>query len=208
MAFLEPATRNRSSLQFNLMLVKHLIRTEENLMKQGLAALCASAVGLYASVAPANVRPELAHTALAALADAKAVAAAGRGQLLLVGSTLATEQTPSENVVVVLEYPIIRDMKPGMVLILAKNDCEPIDTCLIARRVAEIDSKGEVQTDPYTGEELLFAKTKATLLGVVSYAIDLETDSIRDLRVDRANESVTLSQAIAQQDAQTRAVRK
>ena len=74
-------------------------------MKQGLAALCASAVGLYASAAPANVRPELAHTALAALADAKAVAAAGRGQLLMVGSTLATEQTPSENVVVVLEYP-------------------------------------------------------------------------------------------------------
>jgi hypothetical protein len=179
-----------------------------HLMKQGLAALCASAVGLYASVAPANVRPELAHTALAALADAKAVAAAGRGQLLLVGSTLATDQTPSENVVVVLEYPIIRDMRPGMVLILAKNDCEPIETCLIARRVAEIDSKGEVQTDPYTGEELLFAKTKATLLGVVSYAIDLETDSIRDLRVDRAHESVTLAQAIAQQEAQIRAGRK
>jgi hypothetical protein len=65
-----------------------------------------------------------------------------------------------------------------------------------------------VQTDPYTGQELLFAKTKATLLGVVSYAIDLETDSIRDLRVDRAGESVTLAQAIAQQEAQIRAGRK
>lgn len=177
-------------------------------MEQVLAALCASALGLSASAAVANVRPELAHTALAALADAKAVAAAGRGQLLLVGSTLATEQTPSENVVVVLEYPVIRDMKPGMVLILAKSGCEPIDACLIARRVAEIDPKGEVQTDPYTSEELLFAETKATLLGVVSYAIDLETDSIRDLRVDRTRESVTLAQAIAQQEAQTRAGRK
>ncbi|MHB8478101.1 MAG: hypothetical protein ACYDBZ_17635 [Steroidobacteraceae bacterium] len=177
-------------------------------MKQGLAALCVSAIGLYASLAPANVRPELAHTALTALADAKAVAAAGRGQLLLVGSTLATEQTPSENVVVVLEYPIIRDMKPGMVLILAKNGCEPIEECLIARRVAEIDSKGAVQTDPYKREELLFAETKATLLGVVSYAIDLETGLIRDLRVDRVHESVTLAQAVAQQETQTRAARQ
>jgi len=103
----------------------------------------------------------------------------------------------------VLEYPIIRDMKPGMVLILAKNGCEPIDSCLIARRVTEIDSRGEVQTDPYTSEELLFTKTKATLLGVVSYAIDLETDSIRDMHADRVQESITLAQAIAQEAAHT-----
>ena len=174
-------------------------------MKQGFAALCASVVGLHTVIAQADVRPERAHTALAALDDAKALVAAGRGQLLLVGSTLATEQIPSENVVVILEYPIVRDMKPGMILILAKDGCEPIDSCLIARRVTEIDKKGDVQTDPYTSEGLLFGKTKATLLGVVSYAIDMETDSIRDMRVERTQDSVTLAQAIAQEEAQTRA---
>ena len=174
-------------------------------MKQGLAALCASVVGLHTVIAQADIRPERAHTALAALDDAKALVAAGRGQLLLVGSTLATDRIPSENVVVILEYPIVRDMKPGMILILAKDGCEPIDSCLIARRVTEIDKKGDVQTDPYTSEGLLFAKTKATLLGVVSYAIDMETDSIRDMRAERTQDSVTLAQAIAQEEAQTRA---
>jgi hypothetical protein len=172
-------------------------------MKLGLAALCALVMGFHALIAQADIRPERAHTALAALEDAKALVAAGRGQLLLVGSTLATDQTPSENVVVILEYPIIRYMKPGTILILAKDGCEPIDSCLIARRVTEIDKKGEVQTDPYTSEGLLFGKTKATLLGVVSYAIDMETESIRDLRADRTQDSVTLAQAIAQQEAQT-----
>ena len=61
-----------------------------------------------------------------------------------------------------------------------------------------------MQTDPYTTEGLLFGKTKATLLGVVSYAIDLETDSIRDMRAGRAQETVTLAQAIAQEAAQGR----
>lgn len=180
-------------------------RADENVMKLSLAALCASVVGLHSAMAQADIPPERAHTALAALDDAKALVAAGRGQLLLVGSTLATDQIPSENVVVILEYPIVRDMKPGMILILAKDGCEPIDSCLIARRVTEIDKKGEVQTDPYTGEGLLFAKTKATLLGVVSYAIDMETDSIRDMRAERTQDSVTLAQAIAQEEAETRA---
>jgi hypothetical protein len=152
----------------------------------------------------ADVRPEQAHTALAAIDDAKTLVAAGRGQLLLVGSALSTEQAPSQNVVAVLEYPIVRDMKPGMVLILVKNGCEPIESCLIARRVSEIDVRGEVQTDPYTTEGLLLGKTKATLLGVVSYAIDLETDSIRDMRAGRAQETVTLAQAIAEEAAQVR----
>jgi hypothetical protein len=174
-------------------------------MKQVLTALFAWVAGFNALTIQAHIRPEGAHTALAALEDAKALVAAGRGQLLLVGSALATDQTPSENVVVILEYPIVRDMKPGMILILARNGCEPIDSCLIARRVTEIDLKGDVQTDPYTSEGLLFARTKATLLGVVSYAIDMETDSIRDMRADRAQDSVTLAQAIAQEEAQTRA---
>ena len=187
-AILESATRNHRGLQFKF-----------DVMKLGLAALFASVVGFHALIARANVRPEQAHTALAALDDAKTLAAAGRGQLLLVGATLSTEQAPAENVVVILEYPILREMKPGMVLILAKSGCEPIDSCLIARRVTEIDVNGEVQTDPYTTEELLFTKTKATLLGVVSYAIDMETGSIRDMRAGRAQESISLARAIAQE---------
>ncbi len=174
-------------------------------MKRGLAALGVFLVGIHMTfIAQAEIRPELAHTALAAIEDAKALVAAGRGQLLLVGSALATDQAPSENVVVILEYPIVGDMRPGMILILARNGCEPIESCLIARRVSEIDVKGQVQTDPYTTEGLLFSKTKATLLGVVSYAIDLETDSIRDMRAGRAQQSVTLRQAIAQESAPIR----
>jgi hypothetical protein len=174
-------------------------------MKHGLAALCGLVIGIHSTfIAQAEVRPERAHVALAALEHAKALAAAGRGQLLLVGSTLSTEQVPGQNVVVILEYPIVRDMKPGMVLILAKIGCEPIEACLIARRVSEINVNGEVQTDPYRTEELLFANTKATLLGIVSYAVDLDTDSIRDMRAGRAQESLTLSRAIAQEQAQAR----
>lgn len=174
-------------------------------MKQRLAALCALGLVLHTVIARADIRPELAHRALASLETAKALVAVGRGQLLLVGATLTTDQAPSENVVVILEYPIVRDMTPGTVLILAKKGCEPIESCLIARRVTEIGSNGEVQTDPYTSEGLLFTKTKATLLGVVSYAIDLESDSIRDLRANRLQESVTLVQALAEEEARTQA---
>jgi hypothetical protein len=177
----------------------------EDVMKQRLAALCALGLVLHTVIARADIRPELAHRALASLETAKALVAVGRGQLLLVGATLTTDQAPSENVVVILEYPIVRDMTPGTVLILAKKGCEPIESCLIARRVTEIGSNGEVQTDPYTSEGLLFTKTKATLLGVVSYAIDLESDSIRDLRANRLQESVTLVQALAEEEARTQA---
>jgi hypothetical protein len=173
-------------------------------MKLSVAALCALGGIQTACIAQAEILPERTHTALAAIDDAKALVAAGRGQLLLVGSALSTEQAPSENVLVVLEYPLIRDMKPGMILILARKGCEPIEACLIARRVAEVDGRGELQTDPYTSEGLLFGKTKATLLGIVSYAIDLETDSIRDMRAGGA-EAITLAQAIAQEEAQARA---
>ncbi|MDP9091179.1 MAG: hypothetical protein M3O26_20885 [Pseudomonadota bacterium] len=171
-------------------------------------ALLALLVGIQVSAsARADLRPDQTHTALAAIEDAKSLVAAGRGQLLLVGSALATDQVPSENVLVILEHPILRDMRPGTILMLSKNGCEPREACLIARRVSEVDVKGQVQTDPYTTAGLLLGKTEATLLGIVSYAIDLETDSIRDMRVGRAQASVTLSQAIAEEAAQTRARR-
>ena len=172
-------------------------------MKLRVAALCALAGIQTVCMARAQIRPEQAHTALAAIDDAKTLVATGRGQLLLVGSTLSTEQEPSENVLVVLEYPLIRDMKPGMILILARSGCEPVESCLIARRVAEVDGRGELQTDPYTSGELLFGKTQATLLGIVSYAIDLETDSIRDMRAG-GSERITLAQAIAREASRMR----
>lgn len=174
-------------------------------MEQGLAALSALLIGIHAALmAQADIRPEQTRIALAALEDAKALVAAGRGQLLLVGSALTTDRARSENVVVILEYPVVREMKPGMILILARTGCEPMESCLIARRVSGVGVRGDVQTDPYTTEGLIFGKTKANLLGVVSYAIDLETDSIRDMRAGRAQESVTLSQALAQEAAQIR----
>ena len=174
-------------------------------MRNFLAAVCALVVGLNTVVvAQTEVRPEHTHTALLAIDEAKALAKAGRGQLLLVGSTLSTEQTPSENVLVVLDYPIIRDMKPGTVLIFLKNDCAPVESCLLARRVTDVGPNGSIETDPYTTEGLLFAKTKVTLLGSVSYAIDLETDSIRDMRQGHSAETITLSRAIAQEEERTR----
>lgn len=170
-------------------------------MKRALFAMCALTAMQMAGAARAEIRVEQTPMALAAIDDAKALVAAGRGQLLLVGAALSTEQSPSENILVVLEYPLIRDMKPGTILMLAKDGCEPLESCLIARRVAEIDVKGGIQTDPYTSEGLLFGMMKATLLGIVSYAIDMETDSIRDMRAGAAR-SITLTQAIAEEEAQ------
>jgi hypothetical protein len=169
-------------------------------MNQAMAALCVSIVGVCTgSLAHADVRPELAHTALAAIEDAKALARAGRGRLLMVGSALSTDRAPSENVVVILEDAMPKDVKPGMILILAKVGCEPVESCLIARRVTEIDIHGEVRTDAYRREELEFANGKAALLGSVTYAIDLETQSIRDMRAGRAEQSITLTRAIAEE---------
>ena len=173
-------------------------------MKWASAALCAVASIHSAGIAQAEIRLEQTRIALAAIDDAKALVAAGRGQLLLVGGALSTEQTPSENVVVVLEYPLVQEMKSGMILMLATNGCQPIEACLIARRVAEVDVEGEIRTDPYTIEGLLFGKTRATLLGIVSYAIDLETDSIRDMRAGLPR-SISLAQAIAQEEERARA---
>ena len=172
-------------------------------MKWLSVALCALGAIHSAGIARAEIRLEQTRTALAAIDDAKALVAAGRGQLLLVGAALSTEQSPSENVVVVLEYPLVREMKPGMILMLATNGCQPVESCLIARRVAEVDVEGQIRTDPYTIERLLFGRMKATLLGIVSYAIDLETDSIRDMRAGMPR-SITLAQAIAQEEEQLR----
>jgi hypothetical protein len=187
-----------------------ILRTGRNIMKQWLAALCALGTMSFSTAVPADAAPDSVSTALAAIENAKAVAKAGRGSLLMVGSILSSDDHPRDQVVVVLDYPIVRDMEPGMVLILAKVNCEPIDDCLIARRVTSIDAKHGVETEPYGGAEgLLLTQIKATLLGSVAYAVDMGTGAIRDLRPDvlhahGAPATISVSDAVAREAARTR----
>lgn len=154
------------------------------MMKTHLAAMFA--LGLWMSGTAGATQNGLdVQTALAAVESAKALALAGRGTLLRVGSILSSDENSHDDVIVVLDYPVLREMKPGMVLILAKLGCEPIDECLIARRVTQVTEKYGVETEPYGGAEgLLLTQIKATLLGSVAYAVDLNTGAIRDLRRD------------------------
>ena len=116
-----------------------------------------------------------------------------------------------DQVVAVLDYPLVRDMKPGMVLILAKVNCEPIDECLIARRVTRLDAKYGVETEPYGGAEgLLVTQINATLLGSVAYTVNLGTGAIRDMRADAQHgqgepATISLNEATAREYARTRA---
>ncbi len=153
-------------------------------MKFSLATMLALALWTPVTADAAQSSLDVA-TALAAVESAKALAVAGRGTLLRVGSILSSDDHADQDEIVVLDYPILRDMKPGMVLILAKVDCEPIDDCLIARRVTQVTEKYGVETEPYGGAEgLLLTQIKATLLGSVAYAVDLHTGAVRDLRRD------------------------
>jgi len=179
-------------------------------MKQWLAALCALGTMIFSTAVQADAASDSVSTALAAIESAKSVARAGRGSLLMVGSILSSDDHPQEQVVVVLDYPLVRNMKPGMVLILAKMNCEPIDDCLIARRVTRLDAKYGVETEPYGGAEgLLLTQIQATLLGSVAYAVDLGTGAIRDLRPDMlhahgAPATISVSDAVAREAARTR----
>lgn len=157
------------------------------MMKSHLAAIVA--LGLWMSGTAGATQNGLdVQTALAAVESAKALALAGRGTLLRVGSILSSGDNSHDDVIVVLDYPVLREMKPGMVLILAKLGCEPIDECLIARRVTQVTEKYGVETEPYGGAEgLLLTQIKATLLGSVAYAVDLNTGAIRDLRRDHGD---------------------
>jgi hypothetical protein len=188
-------------------------RRREDMMKQWLALLCALGTIAFSTVTRADAAADAVSTALAAIDNAKAVARAGRGTLLMVGSVLSSDDHPQDQVVVVLEYPVVHDMKAGMVLILAKINCEPIDGCLIARRVTRVDARYGVETEPYGGAEgLLLTPINATLLGSVAYAVDLGTGAIRDLRPDRvqgdsAPATISLSDALAREIARTRGTR-
>jgi hypothetical protein len=173
-------------------------------MKTTLLTACAFSLCLSTAGAFADSSPDSVSTALSAIDSAKAVAKAGRGTLLMLGSLLSGEEHADDKVVAILDYPTLRDMKSGMVLILARVGCEPIDECLIARRVTDMDSEHGLQTEPVNGAEgLLFTQIKATLLGSVAYTVDLGTGTIRDLHDSRAPQR-SLGEAIAEEQARTR----
>jgi hypothetical protein len=91
-------------------------------------------------------------------------------------------------------------MTPGSILLLAKKNCEPIENCLVARRVIGRDSSGSLQTERYgSAEPFLLDTIQATLLGAVVYAVDLQTGGIRDMRPDRRWEHLSVAEAVAQE---------
>jgi hypothetical protein len=174
------------------------------------AVLFAMGVLTFSTAVGADTPADSVSTALAAIENAKALARAGRGSLLMVGTILSSDDRSQDQVVAVLDYPLVRDMKRGMVLILAKVNCEPVDDCLIARRVTRLDSRYGVETEPYGGAEgLLLAQINATLLGSVAYTVNLGTGQIHDLRPDPqhaqgASATISVNEATAREAARIR----
>jgi hypothetical protein len=141
--------------------------------------------------------PDDVNTELAAIEAAKKIVQAGRGSLLMAGSALSTNEAAS-NVLTILDYPTLEKIKPGAILLLAKKNCEPIESCVVARRVIGRDSSGNLQTERYgSAEPFLLDPIQATLLGVVVYAVDLQTGDIRDMRPDRRSVYLSVAEAIA-----------
>lgn len=153
---------------------------------------------LRAEFSIASMSPGEVSIALAAIQAAKKIAEAGRASLLMAGSVLSTDEVPSVNVLTILDYPNLAKITPGSILLLAKKNCEPIENCLVARRVFGRDSSGSLQTERYgSAEPLLLETIQATLLGAVVYAVDLQTGSIRDMRPDRTSANLSVAEAIA-----------
>ena len=116
----------------------------------------------------------------------------------MAGSVLSTEEAPNSNVVTIVDYPNLEKLTPGSILLLAKKNCEPIENCLVARRVIGRDSSGDLQTERYgTAEPFLLDTIQATLLAAVVYAVDLQTGDIRDMRPDRRKIHLSVAEAIA-----------
>jgi hypothetical protein len=148
----------------------------------------------------ASMSPHEVTTALGAIEAAKRIVEAGRGSLLMAGSVLSTDEATSNMVLAVLDYPNLEKIKPGSILLLAKKNCEPIEDCLVARRVIGRESSGRLETERYgSAEPFLLDSIQATLLGAVVYAVDLQTGGIRDMRPDRGSEHLSLEQAVAQE---------
>jgi hypothetical protein len=153
---------------------------------------------LRAEISIASLSPNEVSIALAAIEAAKKIAEAGRGALLMAGSVLSTDDVPSSNVLTILDYPNLEKMTPGSILLLAKKNCEPIENCLVARRVIGRDSSGSLRTERYgSAEPLLLETIQASLLGAVVYAVDLQTGAIRDMRPNRTSVNLSVAEAIA-----------
>ena len=153
---------------------------------------------LRAEMSIASLTPNEVNIALVAIESAKKIAEAGRGSLLMAGSVLSTDDAPSSNVLVILDYPTLAKLTPGSILLLAKKNCEPIEDCLVARRVIGRDSSGRIQTERYgSAEPFLLNTIQATLLGAVVYAVDLQTGGIQDMRPGRTSVYLTVAEAIA-----------
>jgi hypothetical protein len=167
----------------------------------GLLLCLSLATGAARAELPiASLSPHEVSTALAAIDVAKKIVEAGRGSLLMAGSVLSTHEGASNMDVAIIDYPNLEKMKPGSILLLAKKNCEPIEDCLVARRVIGRDSSGTIQTERYgSAEPFLLDSIQATLLGAVVYAVDLQTGGIRDMRPDRRSEHLSLAEAIAQE---------
>jgi hypothetical protein len=154
-------------------------------------------VPLRAELPIALMSPDDVNTELAAIEAAKKIVEAGRGYLLMAGSALSTNEVAS-SVLTILDYPNLEKIKPGSILLLAKKSCEPIANCLVARRVIGRDSSGSLRTERYgSAEPLLLDPVQATLLGVVVYAVDLQTGAIRDMRPNRRSVILSVAEAIA-----------
>jgi hypothetical protein len=153
-----------------------------------------------AEVAVASLTPHEVSAALAAIEIAKKIVEAGRGSLLMAGSVLSTQEGASGTDVAIIDYPNLEQMKPGSILLLIKKNCEPVEDCLVARRVTGRTASGTLQTERYgSAEPFLLDSIQATLLGAVVYAVDLQTGGIRDMRPDRTSEHLSLAEAIAQE---------
>jgi hypothetical protein len=153
---------------------------------------------LRAELPVASMSPDDVATELAAIEAAKKIVEAGRGYLLMAGSALSTDEAASSRVLTILDYPNLEKIKPGSILLLAKKNCEPIESCLVARRVIGRDSSGSLETERYgSAEPFLLDPIQATLLGVVVYAVDLQTGGIRDMRPDRRSIHLSVAEAIA-----------
>ena len=165
-----------------------------------LVGLTLAMSAAQADVSIASMSPHEVTTALSAIETAKKIVQAGRGSLLMAGSVLSTAEGTIAMDVAIIDYPRLEEMKPGSILLLAKKDCEPVEDCLVARRVIGRDSSGTLQTERYgSAEPLLLDSIRATLLGAVVYAVDLQTGDIRDMRPDRRSEHLSLAQAVAQE---------
>jgi len=147
------------------------------------AALFLALNPAHADISTANMTPAQIQIALTAIDEAKRIAQSGRGSLLLAGDVLATAEAPAENVLTVIEYPDLAQLEPGEIMLFARQRCAPIEDCLLARRYTGRDASGEIHTESYGSSEiLLLGQVQATLLGVVDYAVDLDTGRIRDMR--------------------------